>query len=140
MMSAPRESAVPGLPDRATRAPLRRRVIESPGVAPVTQASSTEPFACSVTSAGALAADASAVIAVPAAKEADTSATTHLASTRQLDTVPPFAHDGRTRSGAAPLLPSRSWHGVERSPGDAGLGGLSLVLCYTCNRESRCLQ
>jgi len=109
MMSAPRESAVPGLPDRATGAPLRMSVIESPGVAPVTHASSTEPFPWSLPSPDAPAVGDPAVRAVPAKRAADASASPHLASTRQVHTVPPLrmtADPQRFRSA----LSERSWH------------------------------
>ena len=44
MISEPRESAVPGLPAFDTGESCCMRVIRSPGLAPVSQASSTEPF------------------------------------------------------------------------------------------------
>ena len=43
MISEPRESAVPGLASFDTAWPRRTRVIRSPGWAPVSQASSTDP-------------------------------------------------------------------------------------------------
>ena len=48
MISDPSESAVPGLPLTATAEPCRMRVIWSPGLAPVSHASSIDPFPSSV--------------------------------------------------------------------------------------------
>ena len=44
MISDPRASAVPGLPVTLTGVPPWSKVMESPGVAPVNHASSTEPL------------------------------------------------------------------------------------------------
>ena len=48
MISEPRESAVPGLAAFDTAESCCMRVIRSPGLAPASHASSTEPFAWSL--------------------------------------------------------------------------------------------
>ena len=48
MISDPSASAVPGFPLTATAEPCRMRVIWSPGLAPVSHASSIDPFPSSV--------------------------------------------------------------------------------------------
>ena len=66
-MNEPSESAVPGLAGLATWAPFWSSVTESPAPAPVSQASSTEPFACKLeeTVAAACGAQAASAGAIP---------------------------------------------------------------------------
>jgi len=93
MMSDPRESAVPGLAALTTGEPFWSRVMESPGVAPVSHASSTEPLPWSDPPPDAPAAGAPTVTADPSAREANSRPAPNDARTRRLPMVPLASHD-----------------------------------------------
>src|ERR1700677_1702545 len=126
MISEPRESAAPGLAELATALPLWSSVIESPGVAPVIHASSTEPLPRNFPPTEAPASGALAVRAVLAERKTNKSPTPHFASARQLHMVPPSTTNvrpGRRCRSAVPID-----HAIEGPRDAAWLGGSSRVL------------
>src|SRR5208283_1564991 len=104
MMSEPRASAVPGLePTGAAWSPFMR-VIWSPGVAPVSHASSTEPFPCDPGAPAAPAVPpATAPIPVTTVRTARSAIAADTNRPWIRTTSPPNAF--RPRTSSAPLLP-----------------------------------
>lgn len=91
MISEPRESAVPGLATFETAELCCMRVIRSPGLAPATHASSTEPFPWSLEllAAAAVPCTRGTKLMMPREAAANNAATLDSIPQRILMTVPP---------------------------------------------------